>query len=263
MTKITVNTKLFAFDLDGTLYFGGNAADGAVNIINYLREKYKIVFFTNNSSKTVSQIHEKLNILGISCSINEVYTSSSATAAYLKESRIDKIYVIGSQGLCDELQNVGLRTVDVNKAENLVVGLDFEFSYNKIADALSVLLKGGKFIACNEDHFFPIGENKQLPGCGAMVGAISAAAGRKPDFVIGKPNTYILSKISEDFNVKHNEIAVVGDSYESDIQMALNYNSKAILISDKVVVDKVVVDKKVIIVKNLGELQQLIRREIT
>jgi HAD superfamily hydrolase (TIGR01450 family) len=248
--------RLFAFDLDGTLYVGENMVAGAVDLICYLRKKCQVVFFTNNSSKTVSQVHKKLNGMGIECKLNEVYTSSSATANYLKESGIDNVYVVGSQGFRDELKNYGLRIVDDDSAQNLVVGLDFDFNYNKVATALSILLNGGKFIVCNEDRFFPVGENKLLPGCGAMVGAIAAAANKRPDFIVGKPNTYILSKISEVFNVRHDEIVVVGDSYESDIKMALNYNSKAILIDLK----GVIVDENVIIMKNLNNIINYVGR---
>ena len=72
-----------------------------------------------------------------------------------------------------------------------------------------------------------------MPACGAMVGAIVSTSNKNPDFVVGKPNTYILSKIEEAYDVKHHEIIVVGDSYESDIKMALNNNSKAILVNSK------------------------------
>ena len=250
--------RLFAFDLDGTLYVGENLLPGAAELLRYLREKCQIVFFTNNSSKTVSQVHEKLNRLGIECKLHEVYTSSSVTAAYLKESGIDNLYVVGSQGFRDELQNYGIRIVEDDSAENLVVGLDFDFNYNKVAIALSILLSGGKFIACNEDRSFPAGENKFLPGCGAMVGAISTAADKRPDFIVGKPNTYILSKISEAFNVKHDEIVVVGDSYESDIKMALNYDSHAILINS----NGGTVSGDVLIMKDLNNMLDYFRRNL-
>lgn len=222
--------KLFAFDLDGTLYMGENIVSGAVALIDYLREKHQVVFFTNNSVKTESEVHRKLNRLGIKCELNEVYTSSSITAHYLNESGIDNLYVIGSDGFRNELEDKGLHIVDNDSADNLVVGLDFDINYTKIANALTVLLNGGKFIVCNEDRSYPVGENKHMPGCGAMVGSIIASAGKRPDFVVGKPNTYILSNISKAFGVKNHEIMVVGDSYESDIRMAINYNSKAILI---------------------------------
>jgi len=256
MFEIAGKIKLFAFDLDGTLYIGENLVSGAVELIDYLRRKYKIAFFTNNSSRTRREVYEKLNRLGIKCKLDEVYASSSLTALYLKESGIDDLYVIGSDGLRSELESKELRIVDNDSAKNLVVGLDFDFNYEKIATALSVLLKGGKFIVCNEDGSFPVGENRYMPGCGAMVGAIVVSAGKRPDFIVGKPNTYILSKISEAFETEDHEIIVAGDSYESDIIMALNYNSKAILINSK----GNVIDSNVLVMENLHELLRYIRR---
>ena len=256
MVDIFERIKLFAFDLDGTLYFGEDKASGADELIDFLRKKYHIAFFTNNSSKTTKQIYKKLNRLGIKCNANEVYTSSNATALYLKETGLNNIYVIGSDDFRSELQNNGLRIVNNNLAENLVVGLDLEFNYNKISTALSVILNGGKFIACNEDSSFPVGKNSYMPACGAMVSAIASSANKKPDFVVGKPNTYILSKIAKAFEVEHYEIVVVGDSMLSDIQMALNYNSKGILINSK----DANKNENVLAIENLDKLLSYIRK---
>jgi len=257
MFKINGKIKLFAFDLDGTIYVGENLLPGAAALITYLKEKYKVIFFTNNSSKTRKEILQKLNRLGIDCALADIFTSSSAAAIYLKENRIGNIYVIGSKSFSRELKNKGCKIVDKKFAKNLVVGLDIDFNYDKIAAALSILSRGGKFIACNEDSFFPMGKKNFLPGCGAMVGAISAAVGKKPDCVVGKPNTYMLSKIAQAFRVKNNEIVVVGDSYESDCAMALNYKSKAVLIGRA----KVVANKNIVTMGGLQELLQCIRRE--
>jgi HAD superfamily hydrolase (TIGR01450 family) len=258
MDKHFSNIKLFAFDLDGTLYVGEKAVPGAVELIRYLRDKYRVVYFTNNSTKTASQTQEKLKGLGFECELKEIYTSSSAAAVYLKEAQINNLYVIGSPSFRNEIASQGLKVVNHASADNLVVGLDSDFNYKKIADALSVLLKGGKFIACNEDRAFPAGENKFLPGCGTMVGAIAAAAGRQPDYVVGKPNTYILSKIAGDYHAEPCEIVVVGDSYESDIKMALNYNCQAILVGN----NDSIFQNNVLLVEDLHVLLQKIRREI-
>ncbi|MFZ2655118.1 MAG: HAD-IIA family hydrolase [Victivallales bacterium] len=232
MLDIDDKTRLFAFDLDGTLYLGEKAMPGAVELIDYLRETYRIAFFTNNSSKTGKEVQGKLQRLGFKCNLDEVYTSSSATIKYLIKENLDNVYLIGSESFRSELTEKGLRTAYDDSADNLVVGFDYDFNYKKISIALSILLRGGRFIACNEDSFFPVGQNKYMPGCGAMVGAITASANKRPDFIAGKPNTYMLSMISKAYNVGHDEIIVVGDSYDSDITMALNFNCKAILISD-------------------------------
>jgi len=253
--EILSNLKLFAFDLDGTLYLGENIIEGAIDLICFLKKKYSVVFFTNNSTKTREEIHSKLKKMGFDCSLNEIFTSSYATANYLDESNLDNVFVIGSDGLRSEIIDNGICIVDNDSAENLVVGLDFDFSYKKIETAMSILLNNGRFIVCNEDRFFPIGGNRYMPACGAMVGAIAVASNRKADFIIGKPNTYILSKIEEEYEIEHHEIMVVGDSFESDIMMAMNNNSKAILVNSEQNVN----NNNVFVMENLNKILQYLK----
>ncbi|SVE23049.1 uncharacterized protein METZ01_LOCUS475903, partial [marine metagenome] len=241
---------MFAFDLDGTIYLGKNLIEGAVDLVCFLKKKYSVVFFTNNSTKTREEIHSKLKKMGFDCYLNEIFTSSYAAAKYLDESNLDNVFVVGSDGLRSEIIDNGICIVDNYSAENLVVGLDFDFSYKKIETAMSILLNNGRFIVCNEDRFFPIGGNRYMPACGAMVGAIAVASNREPDFIIGKPNTYILSKIEEEYEIEHHEIMVVGDSYESDIMMAMNNNSKAILLNSKQNVN----NNNVLVMGNLNKI---------
>jgi len=230
MSDFFREAKLFAFDLDGTLYFGDEAVPGAPELVAHLRKNHQIAFFTNNSSKTDGEVREKLERLGFGVRPGEVHASSSAAARYLGEAGIDDLYVVGADSLRRELEQAGLRVVEAGRASNLVVGLDHDFSYKKIAAALSVLLRGGRFIACNEDARFPVGRGAYLPGCGAMVGAIAAASGRRPDFIVGKPNDYMLAAIAGACSVAAREIVVVGDSFESDIAMARSYGCRAVLI---------------------------------
>jgi HAD superfamily hydrolase (TIGR01450 family) len=222
--------KLFAFDLDGTLYLGEEAVPGAVELVARLRQNHQIAYFTNNSSKTAAEVHEKLERLGFDVRPGEVYTSSAAAARHLGETGVDDLFVVGTDSLRRELELVGLRLVEAGQASNLVVGLDRDFSYRKIAAALTVLMRGGRFVACNEDARFPVENGVYLPGCGAMVGAIAAAAGRRPDFVVGKPNDYMLALLAGARGVEAREIIVVGDSFESDIAMARRYGCRAVLI---------------------------------
>jgi len=258
MFEILSNLKLFAFDLDGTIYLGENLIEGAVDLVCFLKKKYSVVFFTNNSTRTREEIHSKLKKMGFDCYLNEIFTSSYATAKYLDESNLDNVFVIGSDGLRSEILGNGICIVDNDSAENLVVGLDFDFSYKKIETAMSILLNNGKFIACNEDRFFPIGGNRYMPACGAMVGAIAVASNRDSDFIVGKPNTYILSKIEEEYEIEHHEILVVGDSYESDIMMAKNNNSKAILVNS----NKNVVDENVFVMDNPNKILRYFKEYI-
>ena len=255
MCERASSIRLFAFDLDGTLYLGDEPLPGAIDLIDYLRPRYQVVFLSNNSSRTRAEIHAKLNAMGIMSALDEVYATSTATALYLRETGINDVYVIGSEGFRDELRRNEIRVVQDESAQNLVVGHDPGFNYGKIQAALSVLLGGGKFIACNEDGCFPVGGGRFLPGCGSMVGAMVGASGMKPDYVVGKPNTYILAKIAKGFGVQHDQIMVVGDSYESDIVMALSNDSKAILLGS----DDVTRSERVPVMEDLHNVLQYIK----
>ena len=230
-----------AIDLDGVVYRGDLAIPGAAGAIRYLRQlKKKIYFITNNSGKSRKSIQHKLGVLGIPAEKNEIISSAFATGMLLKSLKKPggesflKVSVIGSDELKSELREFGLVVEEdncKNKPEFLVVGFDQEFSYRKICRALDILASGAKFVACNRDRTFPV-ENGIRPGCGSMVASIEWAWGRKPDYVIGKPNTYFLEMIVRENKIKADQILVVGDMAESDIAMAIAYGSPSVLVSD-------------------------------
>ncbi|MDP3705978.1 MAG: HAD-IIA family hydrolase [Legionellaceae bacterium] len=230
MNGLNENIRLCVLDLDGTIYIGNQAVDGAIDLIQFIRKQRKVVFFTNGSASSLSQIHTKLNRLGVVCDPHDIYSSAAATLRYLVESELNNVYVIGSAEFCEDLERGGIHIVTSGDADHVVVGLDVNFSYQKMAIALSVLIKGGKFIACNIDRYFPNGKTTYSPGCGAIVGALSAASNRSPDCIVGKPSTYVLSQIAADYQCCPNEIMVIGDSFESDMAMATQYHCLGVLI---------------------------------
>ena len=57
--------KAVIFDLDGTLYFGENPVEGALEMIVVLTDQdYRVFFLTNNSGKTKQEIIDKLKGFG-------------------------------------------------------------------------------------------------------------------------------------------------------------------------------------------------------
>lgn len=225
--------KAVIFDLDGTIYFGNTIAEFALKVLDELDAMdYKILFFTNNSTKTRKEIFDKLQTLGIKTEINKVYTSSFATVQYLRDNSLQNIYLIGSSSFKEETQNAGIKIVSGKDADAVVIGLDFDFNYEKISEALVAIEYGAKIIACNVDKNYPI-ENKILkPGCNSMVMSIIASSDKKNsvDYIVGKPNTYLLELMCKEWNLNKDEIYVVGDSIDSDIAMANNYGVKNFLV---------------------------------
>lgn len=227
------NIKAVMFDLDGTIYYGSKIIDGVEETLEYISKKgIKIFFLTNNSTKTRKQIYEKLVNMGLKCKLEQVFTSGYIASLYAEKEKLKNIYIFGSDNLKSEFEDRGIKVVeDENEAENLLIGYNTQFDYEKLTQALNIALKGNTIIACNKERHFP-GENaRRMPGCGAMVGAIEACINRDVDFVIGKPNTLMLDIFSVLNGLSKDEILMVGDTYESDIAMAENYGCKSILIS--------------------------------
>jgi phosphoglycolate/pyridoxal phosphate phosphatase family enzyme len=224
--------KAVAFDLDGTIYIGDKIVAGVFEILDYLKKKkIRVFYFTNNSAKTQKDIHSKLQKLGLNPDLDTVYNTTYATAKYLKKNKFKKVYCCGSIGLKEEIVLSGIECVNTGESpEAVIVGLDHEFNYAKMAAALNILKnKECKFIICNRDRTYPVENSRLMPGCGPIVAAIEFATGRQADITIGKPETFMLDLLCGDWNLRKEEILIIGDTFESDIAMAYAYGSPSLL----------------------------------
>lgn len=226
------NIKAVLFDLDGTIYYGNKMIDSADEVVSTLRNQdKKIYFMTNNSTKSRQGIYDKLTKMGLKCKLEEIYTSGYAAALYAKRKDYHTVYICGSNDLKSEFEEMGIKSSD--NADVVVIGYDMQFDYQKLTDALQVALNAKALIACNKEKHYP-GENaKRMPGCGAMVGALEGSLGRKSDYVVGKPNPLLLDIICTEQKLEKDDILVVGDTYESDIQMSNDYGCRSIYIGDE------------------------------
>jgi len=238
--KMTANKRLkiraVALDLDGVVYEGDHVIEGAADTIGTLRDKgIEIFFVTNNSGRKRTSIAEKLNQMGINAPLDQIITSGYAAAvlaASLCLTKNDRICLVGSEELAEELFLFNRNIVYEPPAEILVVGLDKAFNYDRLSAGLNALRQGAIFIACNRDRTFPVGNDQVLPGCGPIVAALEWAGGKKADYVVGKPNTLMLELIASERRLPPRDILVVGDSIDSDIVMAENYGCPSVLVTN-------------------------------
>ncbi len=237
--KMTLSSQLkiraVALDLDGVVYEGDHVIKGAAETIYSLKEKgIDVYFVTNNSGKKRASIADKLNLMGIESTVDQIITSGYCAAVLVNDlCRIKqyRICLIGSEELAEEFFQFNQDIVFEPPAEILVVGLDKAFNYARLSAGLNALRRGAIFVACNRDRTFPVGDNQVLPGCGPVVAALEWAWGKQADHIVGKPNTMMLELIAVKHGLKPCEILVVGDSLESDIAMAKKFGCPSVLIS--------------------------------
>lgn len=223
------NIRLFCLDMDGTIYIENQLIPHVKETIEKLRKQGKIVFLTNNSSKSAAAYIDKLHHLGIEITADEIYTSGMATCEYLKANYADKkIYLVGTEALIQEFQHYGLLLDDQNP-DLVVLGYDTTITYEKLVNLTKFLNMGKLFIATHPDINCPA-TPYYVPDIGSFLTLIETSCQRKPDIIIGKPETIMGQTLMQRFSLKKEEIAMVGDRLVTDIAFANRNGFTSILV---------------------------------
>ena len=83
--------RLFVLDLDGTVYLGDRLLPGAADFITTAKEKgRRVLFFTNNTSRSPMEYVERLTRMGIPVTRGDILTAGDVTVHYLKTCRPGK-----------------------------------------------------------------------------------------------------------------------------------------------------------------------------
>ncbi|HEY9571196.1 MAG TPA: HAD-IIA family hydrolase [Metalysinibacillus sp.] len=214
--------KAYCFDLDGTVYRGNEPIASAVTFIHALQAKgIEPFFITNNSSKTVGELQATLRDMDIIAQADHIYSSALATAKYITENFEDeRVLLIGSHGLQDALQRAGVEIVEQG-GSIVVVGIDREVNYMKLAAAAIAVQHGATLLSTNQDVKFPT-EFGFVPGNGAFTSLIANVAGVEPIY-IGKPSPLMLEMISRDHHLQKQDMVLIGDNHDTDIMCGVTY----------------------------------------
>lgn len=243
MKKIE-NISGIIIDMDGVLWHGNNPIDGLVDFFLTLRDlSLPFILATNNASLTQQQYVDKLSKMGVSVHINEVLTSSMATASYLAKhqpANKRRVFVIGEEGLKQPLTENGFVLTElyqVNQidkgiieegADIVVSGLDRQLSWDKLATATLNINAGAQFYATNSDVTLPT-ELGEVMGNGGTIAALEAATGVKA-ISIGKPEPILYQQALEMLGTTPQNTIALGDRLNTDILGAVNAGLRSILV---------------------------------
>lgn len=237
----------FLFDCDGVLWLGNHLLPHVNETLELLRSRgKKLVFVTNNSTKSRQAYTKKFAKFGITVTANEIFGSAYSAAVYLDSvvkfaKNEKKVLILGEAGVEEELDSVGIKHVggtdpslnrDITEEDiaNLkpdpsigavICGLDTKVNYLKIAKGMSQLQdKNTIFVATNIDSTYPTG-GKLLPGAGTIVGTLVTCTGRNP-VAVGKPSQTMMECIKAQFHFDPARTCMVGDRLNTDIQFGIN-----------------------------------------
>ncbi|WP_413494606.1 HAD-IIA family hydrolase [Morganella psychrotolerans] len=226
--KITDYT-CYCFDLDGTIYVGNEIIPNVIESIKILKEKNKTVkFISNNSSKNNTEYLSKLHSLGIDCCLEDIKLSTDSVINYLKEKKVNKVYVLGTKSLQKQIIDAGFEFCS-HSPEFIVVGYDNELTYSKLKTTCRLINNNIDYIATHCDIFCP-SEDGPIPDIGTTISTLEKTTGIKPYKIFGKPNADLIELILKESKLKKSDMLMIGDRLYTDILMANNANVDSILV---------------------------------
>jgi HAD superfamily hydrolase (TIGR01457 family) len=210
----------YLLDMDGVIYRGNELLPGARHFMRWLEETGRpYLFLTNNSTAGPVGIAAKMTALGLPTPPDRIVSAGVAAAhAAARHHPGGRALVLGSPALMALVAEAGCQVVDALAPalpDVVVVGLDREISYARLAAAQRALLGGATFIAVNRDPVLPV-EHGMEPGAGAIVAAVEVSSGVAPQ-VIGKPEPAIVQVALEQLGARPAETLLIGDGLALDI----------------------------------------------
>ncbi|KAJ9328088.1 hypothetical protein DTO027B5_917 [Paecilomyces variotii] len=242
---------VFLFDCDGVLWSGDHVFPGTAETLNMLRSKGKrVVFVTNNSTKSRKDYKKKLDGLQIPSTVEDIFSSSYSSAIYI--SRIlklpenkRKVFVLGETGIEQELASENIPYIGgTDPAYNrefkpedykliaagdsslidpevgvVLAGLDFHVNYLKLALAYHYIRRGAVFLATNIDSTLP-NTGTLFPGAGSISAPLIMMLGKEP-VALGKPSQAMMDAIEGKFKFDRKRTCMVGDRVNTDIRFGI------------------------------------------
>jgi HAD superfamily hydrolase (TIGR01450 family) len=203
---------LLLVDLDGVVYRQTVAIPGVAEVLAARAAAGDdVVYVTNNALAYHTDYLPRLAGHGAPVGPDRVVTSARAAAQWIRDEmpEVRRVLAVGAAGLERELREAGFDVVDCGQAatrmaqepidgwtaaghpDAVVVGLDPQMSYLRVAVAADCVRAGAAFIATNRDPVFPT-ERGFRPGAGTVVAAIATAGRTEPRVTIGKPGPHLL-----------------------------------------------------------------------
>ncbi len=239
---------LLLVDLDGVVYRGAAPVPGVAAVLAARAAAGDdVAYVTNNSMWYRADYVTRLSSMGAPVSPDRIVSSARATALYLAEQspKPGCVLVVGGAGLVHELRDVDIEVMPSAEAaerwtangrdaaaatrgvDTVVVGLDLEFTYARLAVAAAAVRAGARFIATNRDPIYPM-EHGLMPGAGSVVAAIVTASGIEP-VSLGKPGPLLLEVAARAMGRPVTEAVMVGDSLITDIPAAIAVGARSVL----------------------------------
>ena len=246
LEEIYDNYDAFILDQWGVIHDGNKGYLNAIQCVEKLYSKKKILTIISNSSRKKEETIMRLPNLGFqSAHFHEVMTSGEMIWLSLKNKNNSEVKNLGKRcfHIYDQTKNEGEifqkgleKYIFVKNIEDADFILGCTPFFEKAVVDYIPLLNVAKekdllFVCANPDFESLEKKSNTLTFCMGTIAELYNSLGGKT-FLLGKPNIEIYKKTFEELkNIKKSKILAIGDSLFHDIKGALNFGVDSLLIT--------------------------------
>lgn len=219
--------KGILFDLDGVLYIGSQAIEGAIDAVEHIRAGgIKCRFVTNTSTLSLASLQRKINALGFSVATGEIISAPQAALLYLRRQPEPVCRLLLANDVKQDFMEFRQSDSDAN---HIVVGdIGDAWSYALLNEAFNCLANGARLIAIHKNRFWQTEHGLQMD-IGGFVEGLEYASGVKA-MIIGKPSADFFRMALADMGLQATEVAMIGDDIDADVGGAQQAGLRGILV---------------------------------
>jgi phospholysine phosphohistidine inorganic pyrophosphate phosphatase len=211
------------FDLDGVLYQGDRAIDGAVETLRWCEQKsIPHLFVTNTSSKPRRALVERLARLGLRVRAEDILAPPVAARDYLAARNAEPVALFVREATREDFRGLSLLGDDSEAGARSVVigdiGEAWQFATLNRAFRLLMAEPRPTLVALGMSRYAE-GKDGLVLDVAPFVKALEHAAGCEA-VVLGKPADAFFDAAVRKLRVSRAETVMIGDDIRSDIEGA-------------------------------------------
>ena len=226
--------KAILFDLDGVLYTGDKAIDGAASVIKWcLDNAIPHLFLTNTTSRPRVALADKLARFHIRSDPGDFLTPALSAQQWLRSNINGKIALFIPDATHDEFtefEQCGLN--EEQGAEAVIIGdLGEAWDFKTLNRAFRLLMNDAatKLVALGMTRYWRAEDGLRLDAA-PFVKALEHASGREA-IVLGKPSKAFYAAALEKLGYKASETVMIGDDIRGDIEGSQNAGIRGLLVT--------------------------------
>lgn len=187
---------------------------GVVETVNWLRDQgFPFRFLTNTTMRSRDSLVPKLSQFGIQAESGEMFSTAVVAAKWLADKGVSRVQLL----LTEDAQKdfAGFEITD-SQPEVVVVGdLGSAFAFDILNRAFLAVKAGAQLVALQKGRYWQKKSGLAMDA-GAFVAALEYATETEAE-LIGKPNRAYFDMALVDIGLDPSQVAMIGDSLDTDI----------------------------------------------